>query len=330
MGNGGTITKEKIKSIVYDIIEIINFLSIVAIILVTLISKISIEFFVLISIIIFINSCIRPFINYKNEVLCEETEINSIHILQPCIVAAAGLGGIFIIYKIIFTQSIIQEKNYTAYNSLALCIFLYIMIIQIIAIIKKIKILIAEKSSFMRYVFNFVISIFSITSLAIIPINNFLVPKKVVNLSNIKMPSEFIIYEESGKKLEDRKSIFSSDRKIDDNKFVEALLKEIPKTKGENIRNLDRINYYIRYTGWESYIRIYPSYTMINGSYKPPGGIDKGYIYEIRIHKNGDVVLVDYDTGKNNILLKNQVDMYRVNLSNELVKRLISNIKWNI
>lgn len=320
--------QDKKKSSIEEILGVVSFLVFIAACAFLASSKISIEFFILITIAIFINFCIRPFIIYKNEVIDRKVEINSIYILRPCFVAAVALGSIFIIYKVIFSQSIIREKNYTAYNFIALCIIFSMVAIQIVNFINRIKALVNENANFMKHLLNVITSILSILTLVIIPASRFFVPKKVVDFSNVKMPNEFFIYEVSDCKPKDMNYAFSDKAKVSDNKLIELFQKELCETKSENIRDLDKINYDIRNIKGE-YVKIQPSY--INTSYgnRWLHGIDEGYIYEIRIHKNGDIVLADFDIDKYkyHIFFKKPYDIYRLNLSKKFVYKLMSLIK---
>lgn len=325
MEKDGVKIKQNQKSRTDEVMGIISFLMLVAILLLVRFSQIGMEFFALITAIIFINSCIMPFIDYKKNMLSRETENNSIYILQPCITAVAGLAGIFIIYKVIFSQSIIREKNYDAYNYIGLFVLFYIITMQIFSIIKKIKALNNEKAKFIQYVVYFIVSIIPIIMFMTISSSIFLIPRKTIDLNNVKISNELSIYEISGTKYDDFTSILSGKREIDDNGLAELFAKKISEAKGENLRNLDRINYDIRVLGHESYIQIYPRFTKVDGNNKTLSN----HIYEIRIHKNGDVMLVDYDMNKCGyyILLKKPVDIYRLNFSKEFAENLMNHIK---
>lgn len=323
MEKDGVKTKQNQKSRIDEVMGIISFIIFIAAIPLMIYSKMGVEFFILITAAIFINFCIRPFISYKKIELCTETEVNSFRILRPCLIAATALEAIFILYKVIFSQSIICERGYVIYNFIAIWIIFSVIAIQIINFIDEVNSLRTKNSNFMKHVLNVIALILSIITIVIIPVSKFFMAKKVVDFSTIKMPSEFVIFGESDNDPQFGYAKSHEKGKITDVKFMDLFKNELSNTKSENIRDLDRINYEIRNTS-DEYITLYPTYTNTRPGEGSLHGIDDGYIYEIRVHKNGDIVLVDYNIDNNNFLLGKPNDIYRLNLSKGFVDKLKS------
>lgn len=237
-----------------------------------------------------------------------------------------GISIMFMIYKILFSKSIANERFYWLYNYIAVFQVIVFVGIEIKGFvmneitIKKVK---AGYTMHLKIISCFLcVMFFSV----IVPMILCYQPKKVVSFDNMKLPSELLVMDSNDKESNTWSSLLKRNATITDSKLIEDLQKEISKIQAENVRNLDRLNYEIRNIKNESYYGIFPSYYKeFNGGRAISKGIEDGYIYEILLHKNGEVMVWNYHplTPSFRIL----PEMYRVNLPEDCKKMIIQAIE---
>lgn len=147
------------KSILERIIAVISVVSYFAACICVLLSGIEIEFFISISIAMVTSFCMEPLIEYIKEISKGEMKKNIPAALGLGFTTALISGILFIMYKTIFSQAIILDKNYYIYDCFAIFVLIYIIYIQIRKTVKKTKTLIIEKAGLPMYLCNIIWSI---------------------------------------------------------------------------------------------------------------------------------------------------------------------------
>lgn len=320
-------TDKTSKSILDRIIAIIIVVSYFAAVAYAVFIRIGMEFFVLFSIAMTTSLCIGPLIEYIKKASKGNGENNIHAALRLGYITALVSGTLFITYETIFSEAIILDKNYYIYDCFAVFVIVNIIFIQIITIVKKTKTLIIEKAGFFICFGNVIWSIIVIFFVTIIPVSKFYMPKRIVDLGNIKRPAEFKLFEISEGKPGDWKKTESDMGYIVDDSFAELFQSEISKLKAENMRGLDKINYVLRNLKGESYIEIYLYYETKFGNSISFHGVDDGYISRIMVHKNGEVILHNFDIDTPGLFFNKGADYYRIILPDDFEKELRRVIK---
>lgn len=236
-----------------------------------------------------------------------------------------GISIMYMFYKIVFSKSIVNERLYCLYNYIAVfqvILFTGVMIKGFIMdeiTIKKIK---AGYTMHLKIFLCFLCVMFFAV---IVPMILCYQPKKVVSFDNLKLPSELLVMDSNDKESNTWSSLLKRNDTITDSKLIEDLQKEISKIQAENVRNLDRLNYEIRNIKNESYYGIFPSYKELSGGRAISEGIEEGYIYEILIHKNGEVMVWNFHPLTSPFRML--PEMYRVNLPEDCTKMIIQAIE---
>lgn len=314
------------KPILEKTLNIIGTVSLIAAALYAALIRVDVEAFILITIVLIINLCIKPLIEYIKEASQGEIGKSFPTALKLGFLTTLMVGGLFVIHKAIFSQAIIQDKNYETYNFLAECIIISAIAMQIINTIKKTRAHVLEGAGFLKHCGNIINLIFTIFFVIIIPVSKFYMPKKVVDFSSIKVPSEFRFLQVSkGKPVS-----ASSMNIVADDKFAKLFQREISMINAENVRDLDKINYEIRDLNGRSYLAIQPHYKETYGNFRSVDGIDDGYIYEIRMYENGEVILQNFDVDNFKPILNKPIDIYRLKLSVDFIDEVKSVIKENL
>lgn len=144
-----------------------------------------------------------------------------------------------------------------------------------------------------------------------------------MDLGNIKRPAQFKLFEVSEGISVNWEKTKSDMGYIVDDSFPELFQSEISRIKTENVRGLDKLNYELKNLRGESYMAIYPYYEMKYENFISFDGVDDGYIYEIRVHKNREVILHNFDIDTPGLIYNKGDEYYRLDLPDNFKKELM-------
>lgn len=288
-------------------------------------STANIVLYITASLLIIVNLFINPLIEFKkgcskvnNKLISRETKLG--------IKITMGIIILFILNKLVFSKSIVTERLYWLYSLMAIFIIISVAARFILICVNNAVVLVEDKLGATKHKRKpLAIEVFLFLIIFIMAIQCY-EPKRVVSFSNMKLPSGLLAIDY----MNQGTSNSSSRRCVDitDLKFIEDFQKEISKARAENVRNLDRANYEIRKVRGISYYSIRLLYKDLNGGSLYSNNINEGYIQEIRVHKNGEVLILCFPILHSNF---NKIqEIYRLNLPEEYKNEIIKTIELGL
>jgi cytochrome c biogenesis factor len=184
-----------------------------------------------------------------------------------------------------------------------------------------------EKKNNKLYLFGYLLITFTIVSfLVYIVINNYMRPSKEVVLDTIKTPNTVSVY-----KFSNNKNAPESPLKYQSETTATEIMKEVStELQSISLKNLagtEIFNYEKMKADQQLYYRIFFSY---NENMFKEGSLEEGYLDEILITSDNNVVILDSKLKKAFILGEHHyTDIYPINLSKETIDKILLIIDRN-
>lgn len=314
---------DKKKSPANILLIVIDVIAIIALLILLIQSRVKMSFFVCGSILLVNNACIKPFIKYIRETASGQNEKLFSGAVVLGLRTAFVFGTLYSLNKLILTYPIVDDKLYWFYNLMLILLIFLTIIDSIKTFINKIIKLKGEGVSLKKCIGSALLIILAFTYSMILPAAKQFQPRKEIDLTNIKKPIGFKIVDYRNY-VPDSSLLYNHNYKeIWDEELAEDFYKEISKIHTQNIRNLDMLNYQIKYINNKSYYSILPIYEKSKNIHI--NEMDKGYIYEIKLHTGGEAILVNLNIKGSYFTWSS--DIYRLNLSKGFVDELFEKIE---
>lgn len=303
------------KSTAGTVSVIINILAVLMFFLFAVQSRFRVSVFILVSILTVNYLCIKPIIEYATEVSASRNDGLFTGAVVLGLKTAYVAGVLFTANRIVFTYPIVEDGLYWFYNLMAIILLIICVIGLIEGFIGNIAELKSENAPFERYIGRLLIAVLAFIFGAIIPLTNLYQPNRIITLDNLKKPIGFHIIDYTND-VQDTYLLNHNTKDIWDMELAEDFYNAVSKIQAQNIRNLDLLNYKAKYINNKSYYAILPIYE--ESKYSHVNELDRGYIYKVKLHKNGEVILIDTESEK---------EMYRLALPGNLVEKIFTKIK---
>lgn len=236
------------------------------------------------------------------------------------------VSGLVVFYKITFSIYIPQDKSYWIYDLIAIYIMLSIVLKYIIRFLKERKRIIGEKDGILSHYLNILYTVWMIFFLNNFSYYLFYMPIKTMDLDNAPKPYYLYVSEYRYKEFKSFSPEFRS-IEIDDDKLLEKFTDELSRATIKNMRGVE-------YMMEEGRARDELYYSILT-QYKDPNGIDierpyifdKMYFSEMKLYRNGDLILKNHMLKHKFPFPNYRTDFYKVTLSQELTDQIIGQIK---
>lgn len=229
-----------------------------------------------------------------------------------------GFGAVIITistYNFIFSDYATYKRYEITYVILFLILILFFIFNRAIDLITNLKRKKEESDSNFKFVVNCIFLIIDL-ALLILPIYKMYSPKIEINLPALKTPTALEI-----DKINPNNIMDWHIAEISDKTAILHLCDSIPKTKVENLRNLDSLQYDKNKQFEQYYYVIKPEDFK---EYNSDGSIKNGYFYSIEILQDGEAIISGNEkphkeTFIDSLIQNGNDSVYRVYLSKDIL-----------